>query len=160
MSPHEATPHEQKKRPWYVLPTGLVARIGYPLMGIMHNEIYRIVAPHADLQPEDDLIDIACGSGHFLKKYASHVRSVAGLHLSQMGIERATKKHADRVSAGVYDIYGRLVENLADPVADQSCFDLTWDGTDSTGRPCHAGVYFVRLRTPGFSHSAKVVLSR
>jgi ubiquinone/menaquinone biosynthesis C-methylase UbiE len=93
-----------QKKPWYVVPTGFVARIGYPLMPMAHKVIYEVVAPHLDLSPEDDLVEIACGNGHFLKKYASQVRSVAGLDLSPVGIELATKKHADRVAAGTAEV--------------------------------------------------------
>ena len=32
-----------------------------------------------DLQPEDDVLDVACGSGAFLHKRAAHVRHVAGI---------------------------------------------------------------------------------
>jgi len=36
----------------------------------------------------------------FLKKYASHVHSVAGLDLSEVMVKIATKKNKDRVAAG------------------------------------------------------------
>ena len=88
------------KRPWYMAPDGLVARLGYPLMGLAHKEIYKIMIPHLELRPEDDLLEIACGNGHFLKKYATHVRSVAGMDISLVGIDQARKKHASRVAAG------------------------------------------------------------
>ena len=53
-----------------------------------------------NLQPDDDLLEVACGSGYFLRKYASHVCSVAGLDLSQLMIRLATKKNRERVDAG------------------------------------------------------------
>jgi len=58
-----------------------------------HKSIYENVAKVLELQPEDDLLEVACGNGYFLKKYASHVRSVAGLDLSQLTITLATKKN-------------------------------------------------------------------
>ncbi|MFC1800333.1 T9SS type A sorting domain-containing protein, partial [Candidatus Eisenbacteria bacterium] len=67
---------------------------------------------------------------------------------------------AGRVSTGIYDIHGRLINNLTDPGAFASCFDLVWDGTDNMGRPCRAGAYFVRLEAPGFDQSSKIILSR
>jgi len=53
-----------------------------------------------ELKPDDDLLDVACGSGHFLSKYAADARTVTGLDLSEVGIEMARKNNAKRVAAG------------------------------------------------------------
>ena len=65
-----------------------------------HRPIYENVSKALDLRPEDDLLEVACGSGYFLKKYASHVRSVACLDLSELMVKIATKKNRARVEAG------------------------------------------------------------
>jgi ubiquinone/menaquinone biosynthesis C-methylase UbiE len=65
-----------------------------------HRSIYKNVAKVLNLQPDDDLVEVACGSGCFLNKYASHVRSVAGLDLSELMLRLAIKKNKDRVAAG------------------------------------------------------------
>lgn len=62
-------------------PTGV---LGWAAAGLMlvvgpsdchHQAVDRLL----DLQPDDALLDIACGSGLFLRRRAAHVRRVAGL---------------------------------------------------------------------------------
>jgi SAM-dependent methyltransferase len=91
----------KKKVSQFVLPRGFAGRI----LVIMwnrggHGSIYENVAKVLELQPEDDLLEVACGSGYFLKKYASHVHSVAGLDLSELMVKMATKKQRNRIKAG------------------------------------------------------------
>ena len=90
----------KRKLPQPMLPRGLAGWITAWLMEKSHKSIYENVAKVLDLQPQDDLLEVACGSGHFLKKYASHVHSVAGLDLSELMVKLATKKNKDRVAAG------------------------------------------------------------
>jgi len=90
----------KKKVSQFVLPRGFAGRIHVIFMNRGHKSIYENVARVLELQPEDDLLEVACGNGHFLKKYASHVRSVAGLDLSELMVKMATKKNKDRVAAG------------------------------------------------------------
>jgi len=89
-----------KKVSQFVLPRGFEGRIRFIFMNMGHKSIYENVAKVLELQPEDDLLEIACGNGYFLKKYASHVHSVAGLDLSELCVKLATKKNKDRVTAG------------------------------------------------------------
>ncbi|MBA7653521.1 2-methoxy-6-polyprenyl-1,4-benzoquinol methylase [subsurface metagenome] len=92
---------EQKKKvPQPLLPRGLAGRITVIFMNIGHKSIYKNVVKVLQLQPEDDLLEVACGNGYFLKKYASHVHSVAGLDLSELMVKMAKKKHRGRIKAG------------------------------------------------------------
>jgi len=92
---------EQKKKvPQFLLPRGLAGRITLIFMNIGHKSIYKNVAKILELQPEDDLLEVACGNGYFLEKYASHVHSIAGLDLSELMVKMATKRNKDRVAAG------------------------------------------------------------
>ena len=90
----------REKLPQPLLPRGFVGRIVGWLMPLAHKPIYENVSKVLDLQPEDDVLEVACGPGHFLKNYASHVHSVAGLDLSEVMVRMATKKNKDRVAAG------------------------------------------------------------
>jgi ubiquinone/menaquinone biosynthesis C-methylase UbiE len=90
---------ENKKVTQFIFPRGLRGRIILALMNIGHKSIYENVARVLKLQPEDDLVEIACGNGYFLKKYATHVRSVAGLDLSELCVKLATKKNKGRIKA-------------------------------------------------------------
>jgi len=69
-------------------------------MNRAHKSIYENVAKVLELKPEDVLLEVACGNGYFLKRYASHVHGVAGLDLSEHAIKLATKKNKKRVKAG------------------------------------------------------------
>ena len=65
-----------------------------------HKSIYESVARTLQLSHEDDLLEVACGNGHFLRRHASHVHSVAGLDLSELAVKLATKRNKDRVKPG------------------------------------------------------------
>jgi len=73
-------------------------------MPLAHSPIYKRVSKVLNLQPEDDLAEVACGGGHFLKKYASHVYSVAGLDLSDIQVKMAKWKLRGRIAAGTAEI--------------------------------------------------------
>ena len=86
------------------LPRGFVGWIVAWLMPLPHGIIYRRVSKVLDPQPEDDIIDIACGGGHFLKKYASLANSVAGLDLSHIQVKMAKRKLRKRIAEGTAEI--------------------------------------------------------
>ena len=86
------------------LPRGFVGWIVAWIMPLPHSIIYRRVSKVLNLQPEDDIIDIACGCGHFLKKYASHVHSVSGLDLSNIQVKMARRKLRKRIAEGIAEI--------------------------------------------------------
>jgi ubiquinone/menaquinone biosynthesis C-methylase UbiE len=73
--------------------------IDFRFMNMAHKSIYENVAKVLELKPEDDLLEVGCGNGYFLKRYASHVHSVAGLDLSELAVKLAIKKNEDRVTA-------------------------------------------------------------
>jgi len=95
---------ERRKLPQPGLPRGFVGWIVAWIMPLAHSPIYKHVSKILDLQPEDDLAEVACGSGHFLKKYASHVRSIAGLDLSDVQVKMAKRKLRGRITAGTAEI--------------------------------------------------------
>jgi flagellar hook assembly protein FlgD len=53
---------------------------------------------------------------------------------------------ADRVTARVFDVSGRLVRTLVDRNFPAGEHDLYWDGTDDGGRQMERGVYFTQVR--------------
>ena len=83
-----------------LLPRLFTEWIDYKLMNMGHKSIYENVAKILELKPEDVILEVACGNGYFLKRYASHVHRVAGLDLSELAIKLATKKNKERVKAG------------------------------------------------------------
>ena len=64
------------------------------------------------------------------------------------------------VSLTVHDVAGRRVRTLVDGALTARAHAIAWDGRDDTGAETAAGVYILRLVTPGGSGSAKVVRIR
>lgn len=63
------------------------------------------------------------------------------------------------VSIRVYDVSGKLVEILHDGELSGKG-TLHWNGKDQEGRTLAAGLYFVRILTPQFDRTHKIVLVR
>ena len=81
-------------------PTGLRGRIIARFMAIAHRSIYKNVAAALNFQPEDDYLEVGCGSGIFIKSYASDVRSTAGLDHSEDMVKLASHYNQKRIEAG------------------------------------------------------------
>ena len=94
----------RKKVAQFVLPRGFAGRVTVIFMNRGHKSIYKNVAKVLKLQPEDDLLEVACGNGYFLRKYAPHVHSVAGLDLSELMVKSAIKKNKARITEGTAEI--------------------------------------------------------
>jgi SAM-dependent methyltransferase len=83
-----------------VLPSSLGSWVNAYLDRPLHGAIAGLV----DLQPDDDLLDVACGAGYFLTESASHVGHVAGVDLSEPKVGLARRRLADRIAAGTAEI--------------------------------------------------------
>lgn len=81
------------------LPRGFAGWLVAWMMPLAHGTIYKRVAKVLNLQPEDSLLEVACGSGQFLKGYAPHVHSVAGIDLSDVQIKIAKRRLRGRIAA-------------------------------------------------------------
>lgn len=90
----------EKKLSQSAKPIGFWGNIKARGMAKGHKTIYKNVAAALNLQPEDDYIEIGCGSGVFIKLYASFVHSVAGLDHSEDMVKLATKINHERVKEG------------------------------------------------------------
>ncbi|MEB3323575.1 MAG: FlgD immunoglobulin-like domain containing protein, partial [Synechococcaceae cyanobacterium] len=64
------------------------------------------------------------------------------------------------VTISLFDVTGRLVATPVDEVRAAGDHETLWDGRAGNGRPAAAGVYFVRLATPGFTASSRIVRIR
>ena len=64
------------------------------------------------------------------------------------------------VSIKVYDISGKLVKTLVSGNVDAGYYNLKWDGTDDSGRRLAEGIYFVKMTTPSYRATKKVILAR
>ncbi len=86
------------------LPHGPLGRVGVRMMAARKGSFYRALAAELDLQPDDALLDVGCGSAGLLVEQASHVSYVAGLDASEMQVEMARRRLADRLAAGTAEI--------------------------------------------------------
>jgi len=69
-----------------------------------HAPIYKAMAAAVRPQSEDELLEVACGSGIFLTEQTAHVRYVAGLDLSDIQVGLARQRMVDRLAAGTAEI--------------------------------------------------------
>ena len=76
---------------------------------------HEAIAAELDLQPDDELLDVGCGSATLFVDHAGGVRYVAGLDASALQLEAARRRLAERITAGTAEI----VEGDAD--------HLPWD---------------------------------
>jgi hypothetical protein len=64
----------------------------------------------------------------------------------------------ERISIDVYNSLGQRVKTLVSGVQPAGRHQVTWDGTDSSGRPVASGVYFCRLTSDQIFRLQKMVL--
>jgi len=86
------------------VPSGPLGWISSRVMPLVAGPVYQLMATELELVSEDDLLEVACGSGPFLARHASHVRYVAGLDLSELQVALGRRRLADRIAAGTAEI--------------------------------------------------------
>ena len=90
--------------PFFGVPRGPLGWVGARLLPKVARPLYAMVAGQLDLQPDNSLLEVGCGSAGLLVEHASHVRHVAGLDASEIQVDMARKRLADRISAGTAEI--------------------------------------------------------
>ncbi len=90
---------------WAGIPSGPLGWVStHWVMPRLHGPIYPVMAEALDLRPEDELLEVACGSGVFLAQHAAEAGYVAGLDLSDLQVDLARQRLAERVAAGKAEI--------------------------------------------------------
>lgn len=92
------------------------------------------------------------GAGGYLSCFPNPVRNGTVISLSPQ-IESA-------VSLDIYDKLGNRLKTLVPDQIQKGCQTVYWDGSDDNGLTVPEGVYFVRLETPGYKETRKIVLLR
>jgi SAM-dependent methyltransferase len=90
--------------PFFGVPRGMLGTVGARLMPGMVGPLYPMLARELALQPDDDLLDVGCGSARLIAEQASQVRYVAGVDKSEIQVRMARKRVADRVAAGTAEV--------------------------------------------------------
>ncbi len=64
------------------------------------------------------------------------------------------------VNLSVFDVSGRLVEELVNKHQRAGAYEMIWDGLDHSGQKVSSGVYYYRLNTEEVSETRKMILIR
>jgi hypothetical protein len=64
---------------------------------------------------------------------------------------------AQTVKLTVYNVLGREIATLVNEKQKPGVYNVTWDGTDMTGRQVSAGVYFYRIQAGSFIQTHKMM---
>ena len=114
----------------------------------LNGPLHASMAAALDLQPGDELLDVACGDGAFVAGHAAHVRRVAGIDLASVKYEQARRRLADRVAAGTAEIVKGDAGAL--PWADGSFSVVTcMDALSLLPDPEHVLAEMFRVLRPG-----------
>jgi hypothetical protein len=62
------------------------------------------------------------------------------------------------VTVVIYSILGQRVRTLVNRVESAGSYKVTWDGTDSGGKPVAAGVYLCRFKAGNYAETKKMLL--
>ena len=84
--------------PFFGVPSGALGSLGARMMPRLVGRLYPMMAGQLDLRPDDDLLEVGCGSARLLAEQASHVRHVAGLDASEIQVGMARKRLAERIA--------------------------------------------------------------
>lgn len=134
---------------WAGVPSGPLGWVSsHWTMPRLHGPIYPCMAEALDLCPEDELLEVACGSGVFLARHAAHVRHVAGLDLSDVQIELARRRLVGRIAAGTAEIVKGDATEL--PWEDERFSAVTCMGSmEAFPEPSRALAEMFRVLRPG-----------
>jgi len=89
---------------FFGVPRGPIGWVGARIMRKSNPTFYRAVAAELDLQPDDELLDVGCGSAGMLVEPGAPLRYVAGLDASEIQLGMARERLAERIAAGTAEI--------------------------------------------------------
>jgi SAM-dependent methyltransferase len=128
-------------------PTGTLGWVTALTMPLIFRSLYRKVAVRLDLTADDDVLDVGCGSGDFLKHFAAHTRRVAGVDHSSIEIALARRRLGRRIAAGTAEIVE--ADAVALPWPDNSFTAVTCNCVQCFADPQHALHEMCRVLRPG-----------
>jgi SAM-dependent methyltransferase len=86
------------------VPHGVSGWLAALTMPMAHKSFYGPASDLLQLEPDDELVEVACGSGMFLHQNARHVKRVAGLDLSDIQVRLARRRLADMIATDAAEI--------------------------------------------------------
>ncbi len=86
-------------------------------------------------------------------------RTMIGYTIQDAGnIIQDTRCMIPDINLKIYDVCGRVVRDFSRLTVNGERLTILWDGTDDSGRPVPAGVYFIRLETDELKKTEKAIL--
>ena len=89
---------------FFGLPHGAIGRVGVRLMTRISRRFSAAMAAELELQPDDELLDVGCGSAGLLTDHARQASFVAGVDVSELQLSMARDGLAERIRAGTAQI--------------------------------------------------------
>jgi ubiquinone/menaquinone biosynthesis C-methylase UbiE len=87
-----------------VNPHGAFGWVAAWIMVLLSDTYCSNLADLLRLRPEDEVLDVACGAGVFLKKRAAIARYVAGIDHSDIQFRMARRRNRERIAAATAEI--------------------------------------------------------
>ena len=66
----------------------------------------------------------------------------------------------ENISVKIFDAEGRLVRTFALDELSAGTHEFTWDARDENGNEVNTGIYFLKIQTPEFSKTEKLMVSK
>lgn len=130
---------------WYVIPDSLPMGLTTLVEAVVNIEAPRRPQPASVAEKE-----LATLAGLRCEPLVSRNSSVIGYSLPQDGI----------VEIGIWDASGSKVRSLVNEFGTKGSYSVSWNGKDEEARTLPAGIYFVRLASPGLALTSKLILVR
>ncbi len=84
---------------------------------MMHKPFYAPCAAALDLQPDDDLLEVGCGTGAFLKEFGGAAGHISGVDLSGVMVDTTRRHLKERIEAGTAEVVRGDAAQLPWPTA-------------------------------------------
>jgi SAM-dependent methyltransferase len=130
-----------------VKPSGVFGWVTAWTMPLLFRSLYAKVARVLDLQPEDEVLDVACGSGVFLRRYGAGARRIAGIDHSGIQVRIARQQHRKRIAAGTAEIVRG--DSAALPWGDATFSAVTCNCIGCFAQPLQSAREMHRVLRPG-----------
>ncbi|MBN2000884.1 T9SS type A sorting domain-containing protein, partial [candidate division KSB1 bacterium] len=111
---------------------------------------------------------ILAGSGEFMARHQDDLPQITGYQLVQnypnpfnnSTIITIELKENTHVHLAIYNLLAQHVRTLYDGPAKRGMHQFHWNAIDNNGRDLGAGIYILRLETPSYSATRKMIYMR
>ncbi len=128
-------------------PTGALGWATAWTMSWIFRSLYRKVAARLNLAADDEVLDVGCGAGDFLRLHAAQARRVAGADHSVVEIRLARWRNRRRIAAGTAEFVQADASAL--PWPDNSFTAVTCNCVQCFAEPPRSLQEMHRVLRPG-----------